>query len=474
MAGMNGSRIDKYVKGKHDNGGPGEFDFLRGIVDVESATEFESYYFGHVGCLFCEQSQRIERSIKRGRSVRRGSGSGSCGGGSPSFDACVNGSIYRINRVRAHGQNCILTAVCVGATPNPEYFVECVLDGVDYELCWTYYSEHTRSYVLVLADPVPEVKTVNVLLKQGLTLLVKNMHVVSRGSQQHDVETNPGPPIEVSDNSVVSYRFSEQGGSVHWNDQPHKFKVYSWFGGTRHLADVQVAVVAAGVPMQRATIVSQQYVAASARSAYFLSREDNFIVPAGVSDHAVADAFKASYFGSFRADYLAWLSTKIPRAESVGVVNELMVEQEADMSRYGKVYCENCGFFVVASGHHERCRVRDDGSGSEELRCLAWFGDAVHILDVRRVLIKAGVKVANLQLLCERIISAEAQSAYMREQMGSSNESTRTLSTRFESLYRGSFRRRYLHYLKGKLEQEFGVVVREEYIDTLCAEPLVI
>jgi len=110
-----------------------------------------------------------------------------------------------------------------------------------------------------------------------------------------------------------------------------------------------------------------------------------------------------------------------------------------------KKYCSVCGFFVVADGHVDRCRVpvvRDPGA---EL-----IGDAVHAMDVKVCLVRAMPSGTKYTEMAKSFLSASAQKAYLQgvePEACLQSSSERTWSTAFEVSYCGDFRLSYLEWL---------------------------
>lgn len=257
-----------------------------------------------------------------------------------------------------------------------------------------------------------------------------------------------------------------------WTSDATSHRVMAWICGAQHQTDVQRAIVLAGIPMEEATIKMQSYVSNAARRAYYVSARNPTVLTAGESDTAYGNAFKASYTGVFRSNYLRWLEGHFPVARHSGMgLQSLLDDVERDMSAYDKEYCTKCECYVRSDGHDGRCRPVDSASSRE--RELAWTGDALHTLDVRRMLLRCKLPAAKLQVVAQTLLSATAQRSYLRR-VGDDDmtQSERAASTVFEAHYSMLYREGYLHYLRDKLNSTFGAGINENVVSLMLDETL--
>jgi hypothetical protein len=113
--------------------------------------------------------------------------------------------------------------------------------------------------------------------------------------------------------------------------------------------------------------------------------------------------------------------------------------------------CGVCGYEVVESGHTQRCRIPLVFDGGTKL--MAWEGDGLHQLDVRRALISFGVSPKVATDRAQVYVEAAGQAAYMtqvhpNEVVGLTEKQ---ISTWFEANYSNWFRHTYLAWLHSSL-----------------------
>lgn len=114
--------------------------------------------------------------------------------------------------------------------------------------------------------------------------------------------------------------------------------------------------------------------------------------------------------------------------------------------------CDKCGFVVLWEGHEARCRVpaASDSVHSDRVRSMAWLGDAVHTLDVRRFLLVVGTPVAELEVRAQEYRGGHVRARYYRDFPGVepieevSGKPESALATLFNASYCGDYRRKYL------------------------------
>jgi hypothetical protein len=118
-----------------------------------------------------------------------------------------------------------------------------------------------------------------------------------------------------------------------------------------------------------------------------------------------------------------------------------------------KVLCAKCGFLVRPEGHESRCAPGGQGSGIPKFVPAAWVGDAVHTLDVRRVLVSRVMDPAARHNAYISYVKGEEMARYYLDLVDKPEEviktqgklpSTHNLATMFEAHYRGAFRENYL------------------------------
>jgi len=120
-----------------------------------------------------------------------------------------------------------------------------------------------------------------------------------------------------------------------------------------------------------------------------------------------------------------------------------------------RFFCEVCGFDVVKLGHEARCRkfVAKD-------MAAALVGDARHALDVKLLLTQCTPSGTQYTILSQVYISAIAQKEYLEMAMPMlfvEGLSVHSIASRFECLYTGTFRRRYLCWLCADLARRSDV-----------------
>jgi hypothetical protein len=305
-----------------------------------------------------------------------------------------------------------------------------------------------------------------------LGVVAKNLHTIARSSVMADIEENPGPA---------------------WHDDPLVHERRAVVGSVKQQQDVRVVLLLVGIPLSKLEPEVQAFMSNNATAAYY-RRVQGSLQPAGDSAAAVAKAFRAVYFGSYRRDYVRYVigsrdidlrvlatvkdtvaeivgentgmaggepSAKLRALESApGKVDELTTEFDGisvgDSFAPGgvkgttpKMYCTNCSFLVNPDGHELRC----GRGGSSDNTVAAWLGDALHTLDVRAALVRGGVNHRELTVVATSYTSAVAQERYMLsvsspKELGiPGNSSSRTFSNTFEQCYKGEFRRNYLLWL---------------------------
>jgi len=253
----------------------------------------------------------------------------------------------------------------------------------------------------------------------------------------------------------------------------------SLFGYQQHTVDVMRVLAIIGVNHADLMKTTLTIVGANAVSLYYNALDYKPIQPRGLSDKNVAQAFRAAYKCQFRYDYLRWLLQVkgVPLDQlknfSPGVIDDipqhgqLRIENTqsldcptGNVSEYA--LCTVCGFNVKVEGHINRCRIQPHNVVSNEQVKLAWIGDAIHVLDIRILLLASSVESKNLQFMAESFISRTAQKEYLLS-VGVSLPSTSTnhdWSTVFESMYHGEFREIYLEWVKRKLSAT-NITVRQ-------------
>jgi len=243
----------------------------------------------------------------------------------------------------------------------------------------------------------------------------------------------------------------------------------SLFGFQQHTLDVMRMLVISGVSQTDVTGLTTRYVGADAVTEYCRTLSEIPIKPRGSSDKSVAQAFRASYHGQFRVDYLRYLLQlrNVPIGElelyPAGIMDDAVesgqlciLDTDSDVVpgtvAGEKGLCLKCSCIVRLDGHDLRCRPVTSYSTDSDNK-LAWIGDALHTLDVRLNLLAASVPSTNLQLSAESYLSASSQSAYLtsigKELPG--YVSTHGRSTVFETLYTGEFRDAYLVWFRRQL-----------------------
>lgn len=303
---------------------------------------------------------------------------------------------------------------------------------------------------------------------------------LARDSTMHDIEMNPGP--------------------VSWADDPERYTLLAGLGTLLHQYDVRSFLIASGVNSSSLDSKYQQCVSAEACANYYRSldpRSNDLLIPAGVSVHAVAKAFRAMY-PSLRDDYVQFLrrehlsricllsklgdfpvcsllqhmiesrktATSSEGINQDNVARILELDRQVEWLSHAEkrismpsdsfesrsvargVFCERCQCHVNPNNHEERCAVvKSPISG--DTRVAAWIGDAIHTLDVRLALVQARLPEKKLSVLGDTFKSAAAQAKYLRTRgalLGLTvdiNESDRRLSTQFEAMY-GNFRSYYI------------------------------
>jgi len=147
-------------------------------------------------------------------------------------------------------------------------------------------------------------------------------------------------------------------------------------------------------------------------------------------------------------------------AQDIEAENRAMVMSAAKLAspseeKYAagvRVYCDVCRFMVKAEGHAERCRVKSPVTETD--RRAAWLGDALHALDVRRVVLMAGVPAASLQPVAQKYIGAAGQKKYVQlltPELFVSDVSESRWATAFEVDYTDKLREDYIEWLVGEL-----------------------
>nr|BED98317.1 MAG: hypothetical protein [Aspergillus flavus vivivirus 1] len=117
----------------------------------------------------------------------------------------------------------------------------------------------------------------------------------------------------------------------------------------------------------------------------------------------------------------------------------------------GQVQCEWCCFDGANPTHAARCRL-PVGMTTEAVKLEAWWGDGVHVLDVRNALLRAEVPSSRATIEAVKYVGAAGQASYMRLVMPdySRGKSDKQLSTAFEAMY-GQLRESYLPWLYHQL-----------------------
>jgi len=311
---------------------------------------------------------------------------------------------------------------------------------------------------------------------------------LARDSTQHDIELNPGP--------------------VYWLDDPEGNVLLAGMGALLHQYDVRSVLIASGVNSSALDAKYQRCVSAEACAKYYHSlypRGDYVLVPAGVSSHAVAKAFRAVY-PSLRDGYVKHLQNEYPTSalylsklgafpvcervrrmsepgddsETSDTVSDDIVaryfqienqierlslleartqssiDSMRDSSAVRGVFCTDCQCHVNPDNHASRCHpVKLPVSG--ENKVASWIGDAIHTLDVRIALVRARMPEKRLSIICDTFKSASAQAEYIRANAVTlgldidPTDSDRKLSTVFEAAY-GQFRYNYISKLINDVE----------------------
>lgn len=304
-----------------------------------------------------------------------------------------------------------------------------------------------------------------------------------RDSTCHDIEVNPGPE--------------------YWASDPERYGVQANLGLELHRFDVRSVLLCSGVPLANVDTLFQELTTADACARYYKSTVKNWyhlpLIPPGSSSVAVARAFRAVYMelrvqyvqyivykytpASHRVEYLG----KFPmhfvitgRTSKAGASDSFntdslagaLVQSDASDTEFEpsvplhhttplvREYCEVCECYVNPEGHDLRCRPVGVGLGpavDRTLRLSSWIGDALQTLDVRTALIDAKLPVNIIAKLMDNFKSAGAQRGYLQmvgmEPAVYKASKDHAVSTIFESMYCGDFRRNYMKWLVTKVPQ---------------------
>jgi hypothetical protein len=120
----------------------------------------------------------------------------------------------------------------------------------------------------------------------------------------------------------------------------------------------------------------------------------------------------------------------------VGCGNPKQCSRPCNELSQGRTLCTVCNFVVVEDGHAARCRQESMPVGNED-KLAAWYGDALHTLDVTRALLEQQVPVSELTATRQKYVQGKAQADWMRQhEYGDVDASDAVLATEFEAEYR--------------------------------------
>lgn len=282
----------------------------------------------------------------------------------------------------------------------------------------------------------------------------------ARDSTMHDVEVNPGP---------------QQTHIPSWHDNIDYYARRATIGQQLHCYDVRFVLVATGMSLGQLDSAFQSLTSVNACAEYYTGDKIK-LHPSGSSAASVAKAFRAVYL-ELRTDYVSWLRTRyvvdassltaiygfpIPALDDQYAANpdtRLVGPVDSGTSPIRepfvaeRVECAACGFLVNPVGHGTRC-VPGGHSSDRTHRVKAFIGDALHKLDVRMACIKRGIAVVALTVTTDKYTNGSAQSEYLhRNGLVVPGENVTQSSTRFEAMYAGDFRIRYIRQLREELDK---------------------
>jgi len=286
-----------------------------------------------------------------------------------------------------------------------------------------------------------------------------------------------------------------------------KHKVNAMLGGFVLGYDMVAASMGSVDSYSKVSDVYQSLFANASLADFYRGLEFQPVKPSGSSDKSVAVAFRASYMTYLRFLYLNHVGfdyqnidpnsllfrcrenftfpvmsfslrdptvpayTSVPDEDGVysGDASTEVVPLLLGAPAPARGHCDVCGFTVVLDGHGDRCRVQVAFT-SDEMRA-AWLGDAMHALDVRVLISNTALSIKNTTLVSQEYLSAVAQRRYLATMDESyeelSSRSNHTWSTKFEMLYYGSFRSKYLLWLQAELFSKFGTTPMSDVASVL-------
>jgi len=212
-----------------------------------------------------------------------------------------------------------------------------------------------------------------------------------------DIETNPGPQVEGAGLSRLER--DEEELVAGWElERPHHLQVRARVSGRRCRSELMKLCGYEEAQRWRGGV--------------------------SLSDEKLLDTL---YTGQFRARYMTHLAARIAE-----VVDEVVPG-------------------LLPPGADDPAVPRTPADVTED----AWIGDAVHRLDLRRVILASATPLAERTIVQDRFLAAAAQRAFYAAYQGvkvpASGPSDHAQSTAFEASYQGRFRADYLEYLIGQL-----------------------
>lgn len=124
----------------------------------------------------------------------------------------------------------------------------------------------------------------------------------------------------------------------------------------------------------------------------------------------------------------------------------------ASESRGDKGLCVKCNCVVRLEGHEARCVAprRESLEDSDLFRKMAWLGDGLHSLDVKRYLVAIGVETSQLEVRAQYFRSKTMRARYFRDNPGDwhgydpDQVSDVVVANLFGASYVGQYRKDYL------------------------------